>query len=344
MSQLNRNIESIYFSKKTICLKPDYALSYNNLVSPLREIGSVQKAIDILKKGIKISPTDSILNRNLGMLLLEQNNFSEAAESFKLCDTEKSQSYLLRCLYNQDKKSLFYELLNTLIKKNVSNPTVGSLACQAAIRYGKITPNLFCKDPISYVVSTDLNVICDFENIFIKPAQAILNENTIQKREQGLLENGTQTAGNLFVSSDNTTQEIKNVIHSELKKYYSLFKSSKENFIQKWPLEYDLYGWLISMRSGGSLKPHMHERGWLSGSIYINVPPKSKWNSGDLVVCIDEEENLHEDTELSKKTVCVATGTLCLFPASLLHYTIPFESTDERIVLAFDMISKGSNF
>jgi len=29
-----------------------------------------------------------------------------------------------------------------------------------------------------------------------------------------------------------------------------------------------------------------------------------------------------------------------LFPASLMHYTIPFESEEERIVLAFDMREK----
>jgi len=30
--------------------------------------------------------------------------------------------------------------------------------------------------------------------------------------------------------------------------------------------------------------------------------------------------------------------SLCLFPASLLHYTIPFESEEKRIVLAFDVV------
>jgi hypothetical protein len=36
----------------------------------------------------------------------------------------------------------------------------------------------------------------------------------------------------------------------------------------------------------------------------------------------------------------VVTGSLCLFPASLLHYTIPFESEEERVVLAFDVVPK----
>ena len=31
---------------------------------------------------------------------------------------------------------------------------------------------------------------------------------------------------------------------------------------------------------------------------------------------------------------------MVLFPASLMHYTIPFESKEDRIVLAFDVIAK----
>ena len=40
----------------------------------------------------------------------------------------------------------------------------------------------------------------------------------------------------------------------------------------------------------------------------------------------------------TKKIIHVKTGDLCLFPASLLHYTIPFRSKEQRIVLAFDVV------
>jgi len=46
------------------------------------------------------------------------------------------------------------------------------------------------------------------------------------------------------------------------------------------------------------------------------------------------------NSELSK-IIDVDTGNLCLFPASLLHYTIPFDSREDRIVLAFDVIPKA---
>ena len=93
------------------------------------------------------------------------------------------------------------------------------------------------------------------------------------------------------------------------------------------------------MKSGGELQPHMHENGWISGSIYINVPTKSKVDSGNLVVCI-EKSSLSSNQINQEKSVDVTTGSLCLFPASLLHYTIPFESEEDRIVLAFDVEPK----
>jgi hypothetical protein len=94
------------------------------------------------------------------------------------------------------------------------------------------------------------------------------------------------------------------------------------------------------MKSGGKLRPHMHDKGWISGSIYINVPPKSKADSGNLIVCIDDGKSVTERRKNPTKSINVVTGNLVLFPASLMHYTIPFDSKEERIVLAFDVIPK----
>ena len=103
------------------------------------------------------------------------------------------------------------------------------------------------------------------------------------------------------------------------------------------PTNYSLYGWFISLKSGGNLKPHIHTDGWLSGSIYINVPQRLEGDSGNLVVSLGEENDASDTRMNKKKSINVATGSLVLFPASLMHYTIPFESDEERVVLAFDV-------
>ena len=179
-----------------------------------------------------------------------------------------------------------------------------------------------------------------FKEIFVKKARSIINKKNLSNRKQSLIIEGYQTFGNLFDIEKDFTEQIQNVIRLEIEKYRINFKNSSEGFIKKWPAEYTLYGWLISMKSGGELKPHIHERGWLSGSIYINVPSKSKSDSGNLVVSLGEDED-STDTRINlNKIINVVTGNLVLFPASLTHYTIPFESEEDRIVLAFDVIAK----
>jgi hypothetical protein len=169
---------------------------------------------------------------------------------------------------------------------------------------------------------------------------AILNDAKLNNRSQNLLTNGLQTSGNLFALENILIDEIKKLVELEIENYRLHFKDSEEGLIKNWPDTYSLHGWLIRMKNGGALRPHMHEKGWISGSIYINVPPRLNANDGNLVVCIEDDAMLSETQDNKKNIIDVTTGSLCLFPASLLHYTIPFESDEDRIVLAFDVVPK----
>ena len=323
---------------KAIKIRPDYAEAYNNIGGAHHDKGDFDVAIESYKKALEISPNYAEAHFNLGLLLLETNHFEKAAEHFKF-NHKNSKYYLLRCLYLQDNKSLFYDQLDGLIDQREIHPMIGSLSCRAALNYGMERPNLFCKKPLNYVSKTDLSDQYDFDKIFVKTSKTILNDNRILKKRQELLTNGIQTAGNIFSLATNLTKDIEKTIRLEIDKYQTNYQDSKEGLMTHWPSNYSLFGWLVSMKSGGQLQPHMHESGWISGSIYINVPKKSKVDSGNLVVCIEEQQQAvaHKGQE---KSLDVVTGSLCLFPASLLHYTIPFESNEERIVLAFDVVPK----
>ena len=175
---------------------------------------------------------------------------------------------------------------------------------------------------------------------FVENVISILGEDRISKKNQSLLINGCQTSGNIFDIGNDFTDGIQKTILLEIEKYRDNFDNSDEGLIKEWPVEYSLYGWLISMQSGGELKPHIHEEGWLSGCVYINVPSKLKADYGNLVVSLGEENDVNGKHINEKKIINVATGSAVLFPASLMHRTIPFESEEERIVLAFDVRAK----
>ena len=330
--------EACYRQAKT--LKSDFAEADNNLGNTLKDLGRLEEAEASYSQAIAVKPDFAEAHYNLGVFLFVSKKFRKAAEHFKLSNFGKSQSYLLRCLYMQNKQSLFFDQLDYLINQGEINAVIGSLGCRSALRYGIERPNLFCKDPLKYVLKTDLNHQYDFEKTFVKTAKTILNEHRVPYRTQPLLTNGFQTYGDLFSLDPEFTEEIQKIIRAEVDKYRVHFKDSEEGLIVNWPADYSISSWLIGMKSGGALRPHMHEMGWLSGSIYINVPSKSKVYSGNLVVCIEDDEFIGGGVKNPKNIIDVVTGSLALFPASLLHYTIPFESEEERIVLAFDVEPK----
>ena len=337
LQELGQLDASVVSYNKALAIKPNHAETRFNLGNALYELGQLDEAMEALSNTLAIKPDYAEARFNLGAYLLENRQYKKATEQFKVTNFGKSKSYLLRCLYELDEQALFYDQLDYLLNQGEANSVIGSLCYRSEIRYGINRTNPFCNDPLKYVSQIDLTEQCDFNNIFVKTARNILNNDIVSSKSQELLTNGHQTSGNLLLLKVDFMEEIKRILDSEIEKYRLYFKDSAEGFIRHWPKEYNLYGWLISMKSGGELRPHMHENGWISGSVYINVPSKSKIDSGNLVVCIDDEEYTTRANKTLKKSIDVVTGSLCLFPASLLHYTIPFESEEERIVLAFDV-------
>jgi len=341
LQELGRLEEAEASYRKAIEIKPDLTEAHSNLGNTLKELGRLEEANESYRKAISLKPDHEVAQYNLAIWYGEQGKYKQAAELFLRSKKFKnSQSYLLKCWYFLNEQALFYELLESLTSQGITDAIIGSFGCRAEIKFGIGKANPFCSSPLNYVFKTDLSKKHDFEEKFVRPTLSILNDTKVQNRFQNLLTNGLQTSGNLFVREKILIDEIKKIVELEIENYRLYFKDSKEGLIKNWPDAYSLHGWLIRMKNGGALRPHMHEKGWISGSIYINVPPKLNTNDGNLVVCIEDDALLSESQDNKKNIIDVTTGSLCLFPASLLHYTIPFESDEERIVLAFDVVPK----
>jgi len=322
--------------KKAIELEPNNAPAYSNLGSVQKHLGRLEEAEVNQRKSIELKPDFDSGHYNLGITLYILKQYKKAADEFMLTNLAEGQNYLLKCWFELNDKINFTIQLDKMLEQGIINPVLGSFISRSNIRYGFNKKNPFCNKPLNYVLENDLTKQCDFKNIFVQTAKKILNDDTIINKTQPLLDNGTQTSGNLFSKKNDLIEKMKDTIHSEIEKYFVNFKDSEEGFIKNWPKSYYLNGWLVSMKNGGKLLPHMHEHAWITCSIYINVPQKKVANSGNLVACLDD----NEDENNPKKIIDVVTGSICMFPSSLFHYTIPFDADEERIVLAFDVVPK----
>ena len=334
----NQKAKNCY--EKTIEIDPNYVNAHNNLGNVFKELGEYQKAISCYEKAIDIDPNYVNAHYNLGAVFNDLEEHQKAKSCFEKAieidpNYTAAHNQLLKTLYFINNQSLLFKELESITKEGKINAVIGSICSRAEVKYGVKKENPFCNDPLNYVLKTNLTEKYDFKNVIVNCVNKILKDDIISNREQKLITNGYQTAGNLFANVDFDTNEVQKIIHAEIEKYRLHFKDSKEGFLKNWPTNYSLYGWLINMKKGGKLSAHMHDLGWLSGSIYVNVPQKLEADSGNLVVCIAEENDLVN--KKNEKSIDVVTGSLCLFPSSLLHYTIPFESEENRIVLAFDV-------
>jgi hypothetical protein len=96
------------------------------------------------------------------------------------------------------------------------------------------------------------------------------------------------------------------------------------------------------MRQGGHLTSHIHEEGWISGCVYLAMPPTPPGaleGSIEFSTHGDDYPCLHDD--FPQRTITPGVGDIVLFPSSLFHRTIPFAADEDRICVAFDIRPSG---
>jgi len=99
--------------------------------------------------------------------------------------------------------------------------------------------------------------------------------------------------------------------------------------------------WSIWVTEGGFHRTHVHTRGWYSSAYYVILPSElqgtgEKGNQGALAFGRPE---LEVPGKLgSDKIIAPAEGMLALFPSYFWHETLPYKSSEARVVVAFDAL------
>jgi tetratricopeptide (TPR) repeat protein len=98
--------------------------------------------------------------------------------------------------------------------------------------------------------------------------------------------------------------------------------------------------WGTLLTQGGQQTSHMHPLGWLSGVYYPHLPadmhssdPQAGWLEFNT-----PPERFYVKTATKNWRYEPQAGRLILFPSWFWHRTLPFESADKRISIAFDVV------
>jgi hypothetical protein len=324
--------------KKVLELDKSMIETKNNLGLAYSNQSQFDLAIETFKSLLEELPNHSLANYNLANAYRKINKLDLAFKYYGLSDVMLAESQRLEILYVNSDKNSFENHYKKMIQDGHINALFASLSVHAGLRYNSDYPNTFCNRPLNCIYKNNINNEVEAEKIN-DAVIGFVNEKKSDFDPQALLINGNQTHGNIFSNKDKEFQTLKNLIINELDKYKNKLSNSQEGFIRKFPKNFELNGWIIQMDKGGSLMPHIHKEGWISGSIYFKLPKKIKTNDGNIVFT-ETGPHYPKIDNFNEKIVNISEGDICLFPSSTFHYTIPYESNEQRICLAFDINNK----
>lgn len=337
MGELDNSIE---YYRKSIKIKDNDCNPFDGLGLAYTGKGNLEKACEYYKKAVEINPSFERAHLNLGDNYRKRGMYKDAIKHYELTNYKLSKSQKLECHYHLNEIDGFYEELNKLAKQDKLNSLAACLSTHASQRFGVDNIYPFCKNPIDFVYHESLLNEDDFDEDFITNFLEYISINKPDFMSQNLLNKGLQSAGNLFLKDDIVIRKLKKIVNKKVDDYKEKYSASIEGVIKRWPMSYDLYGWVIEIEKEGNLDPHIHKEGWISGSIYMNLPENEGTDEGKLKVGLHGANYPDDGKIYQNKIIPIRTGDVVIFPSSLFHETIPFKINEKRVSFAFDLMPK----
>ncbi len=334
--------DAIHSYKKAIALFPNYTDAYNNLGETLRDHGDMDAAVKNYQEALSRNPDHPNANYNMGEFLYLAKKFNEAANFFERSQLDDWQARQMYCLYKAEEFDIFKQKLDEVASNTKhTSPFIATLATHYATNFDQKDIYNFCQNGLDFVYQNSLPALAAPNSPLLKQLLDDIDHANIAERVQGMLHYGKQSAGNLFKRPEDSFQQLAILVKQEFLNYKNTFANADCELIKSFPDELEFTSsWYVKMQQGGHLSAHIHEIGWISGAVYLKMPPSHN-NEGAFEYGTHgdhypirpgkNESDFHSAFTLPK------VGDIVLFPSSLFHRTIPFKSNDERICIAFDL-------
>jgi len=322
---------------KAIQINPNHAIAHNNLGILFHNMGEHQKARSCYEKAIKINPKTENIHYNLGKTFEKTKEYQKAISCYQKENLARSRVAVLECTYLSNGIVAYNKILKQFIDEDPCNIGIAAFAVYVEKKEGIKNIYPFCKNPMDFVFIKNLKNEFTNSKEFSKNLLQILEkiESTWEPFGSNV-KGGSRTLGLSFDKNDFEIVEFKKLIEKQIEIYRKKYKHKEDYFITKWPPNSSIIPWHNKLAKQGYLTPHIHPGGWLSGVFYLSVPKLLNKNEGSIKLSLfgskypDDKNLIHSPRDFD----------IILFPSSLYHQTIPFDSQDERHSIAFDVVKK----
>lgn len=324
-----------------LALAPVYPDALNNLGEVLRDQGRIGDAVASFERALAQAPDTAEASYNLAVLLVDSGRPGEAIAYFETSRLRDWEQRVLHCLYKSERYAAFKAGLDRLLATQSAHasPLLATLSAHHAANFGVADGCDFCRQPLDFVFHERIDALASTSSALRDQLLIDIGSAEIAARKQGRLHHGTQSSGNLFKRPEASFRALAGLIAGQVERYRQQHAGSDAVFMRAFPSTVEFSSsWYVKMQTGGHLTSHIHETGWLSGVVYLAIPPRAAGSDdGSIEFSTHGDDYPRRHADFPVRTVAPAVGDIVLFPSSLFHRTLPFSTPEERICIAFDI-------
>jgi uncharacterized protein (TIGR02466 family) len=344
-------LEAVRILTKIANLIPGFAQAHFNLGTALNELGKPGRAIKSFHRALEIDPEYADAHYNLANALRLAAQLDDAilhyANALKFDPGHSAAATNLASAHLQRGNPVeALAAAETALDSDPGNRDAFSFIAIAATETGDrqnaayiLNPDLLVR-PRQFSSRPGFESLDTFNSALVE--HVLTHPTLTEEPNNKATRNGRQTES-LAIDECGPVIELQNMIAEALDKYLKAVR--RDNHHPYPPIipnltRIDIWGTVLGAQ--GHQTSHMHRAAWISGVYYARLPDVmhsgENGNAGwiefgrppDEFNCMAEHDvQLIEPKE----------GLMVLFPSYLYHRTIPFESDDLRISIAFDLLA-----
>ncbi|HUO81863.1 MAG TPA: tetratricopeptide repeat protein [Gammaproteobacteria bacterium] len=316
LRKLERHVDAADAFSRALAIKPDYALAHVNLGLALRSLERPGEALACFERALELTPGAANLWCFKGAAYLEKGDAAAARDAL-----ERSLA-----LEPANRAALAYRVAATQELGEKPSP-----------------PLLF--DPDRHVAACDVEPPARYGSLsaFNAALAAHVRSHPSLSYQRGghATRRGAHT-GNLLSGDKGPAADLEAIVAEYVRNYLANPPMDPAHPYARTALPgWRLVAWAVIMDSGGHQIPHIHPAGWLSGVYYVRLPGCVGESAEEHAGWIEfgrPPDSLNCKSEPQTRQICPREGWLLLFPSYYYHHTVPFESDEQRISIAFDVL------
>ncbi|MCH8835591.1 MAG: tetratricopeptide repeat protein [Proteobacteria bacterium] len=359
LKALGRLDDAVAAYNRALRLKPDFAPVHVNLGSALKALGRLDDAVAAYRRAVALAPGDAQVHTNLADTLLQQG---DAPAAMAVCDAYLSGhpesthvlAFKADALLRQGDPEAAVAVCDAYLRDHPGDTRVLAFKAVALVETGEREAARALIDFDRFIRPTRVQAPDGFETVaafnwalaqhvrahptlvYAPPTHA-----TRQGRHTGkLLYSPT---GEPEIEAEGPVVLFEGLIRDAVEDYRrALPADGSHPFLARPPERFGLSVWGVVLEGPGHQIPHIHPAAWLSGVYYAQLPDvvgESGPRGAGWIEFGRPPEHFHCTVEPEVRLVRPEEGLMVLFPSYFYHRTVPTESTDMRISIAFDVLA-----